>query len=69
MEDTGVGMNKEQLSLLFTPFTKIMNNRQLNREGVGLGLALSKNLAHALGGEINVESEIGRGSVFTVSLP
>lgn len=46
-----------------------MNNRELNQEGVGLGLTISKNLAKALGGDINVESEIGVGSSFTLKIP
>ena len=41
---------------LFTNFTKIMKNRELNNEGVGLGLTISKNLAKALGGDISVKS-------------
>ncbi len=41
---------------LFTNYTKIINNRELNREGVGLGLTISKNLAKALGGDIYAES-------------
>ena len=69
VEDSGVGMSKEQISRLFTPFTKIKSNRELNKEGVGLGLAVSKNIAKALGGDITVVSEIGQGSKFTLTLP
>ena len=54
---------------LFTNFTKIMKNRELNHEGVGLGLTISKNLAKALGGDIYVQSEIGVGSSFTLKIP
>ena len=54
---------------LFQPFTKIMQNRNLNREGVGLGLAVSKKIAKALGGEILVESKINQGSKFTLCFP
>lgn len=52
--DTGVGMSRLQLSRLFKPFTKIKSNRKLNKEGVGLGLAVSKNIAVALEGDITV---------------
>ena len=46
-----------------------MKHRNLNKQGVGLGLTISKNLAIALGGDIYVESYIGAGSKFTVLLP
>jgi signal transduction histidine kinase len=49
-------MNKESLGALFNNFTKIPMHRDLNKEGVGLGLTISKNLAIALGGDIEVES-------------
>ena len=54
---------------MFTNFTKIMDNRELNKEGVGLGLTISRNIANALGGDIEVQSMIGRGSNFILSLP
>jgi signal transduction histidine kinase len=54
---------------LFKPFTKIKSNRQLNKEGVGLGLAVSRNIAIALQGDLTVKSEKGNGSTFTLSLP
>ncbi len=46
-----------------------MDNRELNKEGVGLGLTISKNIAQALGGDIEVQSMVGRGSNFILSLP
>lgn len=46
-----------------------MKNRELNKEGVGLGLTISKNLAKALGGDIYVQSQIGVGSSFTLKIP
>ena len=51
--DTGVGIDADKIELLFTPFTKILSNRNLNKEGVGLGLTISKNIAEALGGELH----------------
>ena len=69
VEDTGVGMTNQQVSRLFQPFTKIMVNRSLNKEGVGLGLAVSRNIARALGGDISVKSQIELGSIFTLHLP
>ena len=46
-----------------------MDNRHLNKEGVGLGLSLSKNMARALGGDINFKSKKGKGSKFYLTLP
>ena len=54
---------------MFTPFTKIKNNWHLNKEGVGLGLVISKTIANALGGDIEIESEVGKGSNFILTLP
>ncbi len=62
-------MTKDSLSKLFTAFTKISKDRHLNKEGVGLGLAISKNLAVAFGGDIEAKSEAGKGSEFTLVLP
>ena len=67
--DSGVGMSPEQVERLFQPFTKIMENRNLNRDGVGLGLSVSQKIAKALGGSIFVVSKIDHGSSFTVRLP
>lgn len=52
VEDTGVGMSSSQADKLFTPYTKIMSTRKLNKEGVGLGLAVSRKIGRALGGDI-----------------
>ncbi len=46
-----------------------MDFRELNKDGVGLGLTISKNLAQAFGGDIQVESKVGLGSIFILSLP
>ena len=67
--DTGVGIEPSKLSGLFNAFTKITRYREMNQEGVGLGLSISKNLANALDGDISVESLIGVGSKFTLTLP
>eukprot|EP00347_Sterkiella_histriomuscorum_P000322 403376324 len=69
VEDSGVGLSKNQISQLFNTFTKIMQNRHLNKEGVGLGLTISKNLAKALGGDITVVSQVDKGSQFSLILP
>ncbi|TNV83306.1 hypothetical protein FGO68_gene9762 [Halteria grandinella] len=69
VEDSGVGMTEAQVQRLFTPFTKIMANRELNVDGVGLGLSISLNIARALGGDMEVDSVKGKGSTFTLWLP
>ncbi|CDW78214.1 multi-sensor hybrid histidine kinase [Stylonychia lemnae] len=67
--DTGVGIEVESQRRLFKAFTKIMKNREMNAQGCGLGLSISKLLAQALGGDISFESTYGQGSVFTLTLP
>ena len=54
--DTGVGISKDKHTELFNAFTKIRQHRELNTEGVGLGLTVSKSLAIAMGGDIAVTS-------------
>src|SRR5256714_268205 len=67
--DTGAGISPEKLERIFDPF--VQAERRLNQpvQGVGLGLAISRDLAKAMGGEITVESAVGKGSTFTLSLP
>lgn len=69
MTDSGVGIEASKLDGLFRAFTKIQRFRELNVDGCGLGLTKSKNIASAMGGDISVASAIGKGSVFTVTLP
>ncbi|CDW88663.1 pas pac sensor hybrid histidine kinase [Stylonychia lemnae] len=66
--DTGVGISEEKIKTLFSIFTKIMEDRELNKQGVGLGLSISKKLAQALGGDITVESEKDVGSTFILQI-
>ncbi len=67
--DTGPGISPEKLEKIFDPFVQV--DRRLNQPvpGVGLGLAISRDLAHAMNGEISVESVVGKGTTFTLSLP
>ena len=69
VSDTGIGIPAEKLATIFDPFVQV--DRQLNRpgEGIGLGLAISRDLARSMGGDLTVESTPGRGSTFTLSLP
>jgi len=67
--DTGAGIASEKVDRIFDPFVQV--DRRLNQpvQGVGLGLAISQDLAKAMGGNVKVESVLGEGSTFTLSLP
>lgn len=67
IEDHGIGIPKEALERIFSPFERAVSARYFG--GLGLGLFISKNIVEAHGGTIEVESESGRGSHFTVRLP
>ncbi len=67
VSDTGCGISSSELKRVFKEFTRL-NNAQ-GKEGFGLGLAITSKLVHLLGGKINVESELGTGTAFKVTLP
>lgn len=67
--DTGIGIEKEDMNKLFKPFSQIDTGLTRNHEGTGLGLSICQKLIEKLNGTITVESEIGVGSTFTVTLP
>ncbi len=67
--DTGHGMTKEQVDKLFDEYTRFNMESSRKTEGVGLGMSITKQLVRMMNGDIKVESELGKGSVFTVSLP
>ena len=69
VSDTGVGIAKEHQDKLFQDFVQVDSTIQRRLRGAGLGLALSKRLAELLGGSVRVESEVGRGSVFSATIP
>ena len=67
VKDTGCGMTPDELQTVFNAFTRLPGAQ--GKEGVGLGLTITREIVTLLGGEINVQSTKGKGSTFTVSLP
>lgn len=69
VEDTGIGIKEEDLGKLFQSFQQLDSKRNRNIEGTGLGLAISRQLMILMDGEMQVESEYEKGSIFSFSLP
>jgi signal transduction histidine kinase len=69
VEDSGPGIPAEKLESIFEPFVQLTSGRTERQGGIGLGLAISRDLARAMGGDLTVESTVGVGSAFTLSLP
>src|SRR6266498_46333 len=69
IQDTGIGMTPEQIGKLFRAFSQADDSTSRRYGGTGLGLALTKKFCQIMGGDVQVESEIGKGSTFTIELP
>lgn len=69
VQDTGIGIRSEDVDKLFMTFQRLEEKRNRNIEGTGLGLNLTKRLVDLMGGDIQVESEYGKGSTFIVAIP
>jgi PAS domain S-box-containing protein len=70
VRDSGRGIPEDQLNRIFEPFVQVDRHlTHASQQGVGLGLAISRDLAIGMGGSLSAESEVGRGSVFTLTLP
>ncbi len=66
--DTGIDIAVEKRAAVFDPFVQVQSGYARTNEGVGLGLAISRELARGMGGDLTVESTVGRGSIFTITL-
>ena len=69
VQDTGIGIDKEELARIFERFYRVESSRTSETGGTGLGLSIVKHILHALGGTVNVSSEPNIGSCFEVNLP
>jgi signal transduction histidine kinase len=67
--DTGLGIAEDKLRAVFEPFVQLNRTKTSSNEGTGLGLSISRDLARAMGGELSVTSDVGKGSVFTLKVP
>jgi PAS domain S-box-containing protein len=69
VRDTGVGIPREALERIFDPFVQVGRDLRAPSDGVGLGLAISRDLARRMGGDLTADSRVGEGSTFTLLLP
>ena len=69
VQDTGIGIKKDDMAKLFHSFQQVDSKRNRNMEGTGLGLAISQQLLHLMMGSIQIESDYGKGTKFTFELP
>ena len=69
VSDSGIGIPADKLQAVFEPFVQVGRSLNSPGEGTGLGLAISRDLARGMGGDLTAESEEGKGSVFTLTLP
>ena len=69
VEDTGIGIKKEDIDQIFERFYKADNSRTLNSSSTGLGLSIVKEIIDEHNGQIEVNSQINQGTTFTITLP
>ena len=67
--DNGIGISRDHLQSIFEPFVQVGRTLSTGHQGTGLGLAISRDLARGMKGELTVESSVGKGSKFTLSVP
>jgi signal transduction histidine kinase len=69
VSDTGIGMTPAQMEKLFQAFSQAEASTTRQYGGTGLGLAITKRFCQMMGGDVTVESEVGKGATFTIWLP
>lgn len=69
VRDTGIGMTSKDVQRIFEKYTQVGEDSEIQRAGTGLGLSITRSLVEAMGGDIQVETSLGEGSVFQVKLP
>jgi signal transduction histidine kinase/ActR/RegA family two-component response regulator len=69
VSDTGIGIRRDRMEVIFDPFSQADSSTGRKYGGTGLGLSISKQLAQVMGGNIEVDSQVGIGSIFTVTIP
>lgn len=69
VRDTGIGIERTKLDAIFQPFVQADSSMTRRYGGTGLGLAICRSIAAALGGQLTVDSEVGRGTIFTIRIP
>ena len=69
VRDSGIGIARNRLEQIFAPFVQVDRRLNAPNDGVGLGLAISRDLARGMGGDLTVESTPGSGSTFTLTMP
>ncbi len=69
VKDSGIGIEKKNFSLVFEEFQQVDNSSTRKYKGTGLGLPIARKLARLLGGDLSVDSEYGKGSTFTLTIP
>jgi signal transduction histidine kinase len=69
VSDNGVGIASDKLEHIFEPFVQLGSFSNAQRDGIGLGLSISRRLANGMGGELCATSDVGKGSTFRLTLP
>lgn len=69
MRDTGIGMSEDFIKKIFQPFERAETSTKSRVEGTGLGMAITKNIVDMMSGQIQIESELGKGTTFIVTIP